>query len=111
MTSDPRAATLSRADAWSNCKSQMVKNAPTDNWVRTVITTSGQCGDSGRTRHESAFFISGGSLDGSVIRVVEILSSAEGKPGAFAALEYSFLHSSTFTISTRIAPSGHAFTH
>ena len=44
------------------------------------------------------------------MRVVEMLSSAEGSPGAFALLEYSCFHSSIFTISMRIAPSGQALT-
>src|SRR5215472_4629696 len=108
---DPRAATPKRADPPNNCKNQIATNAPTESWVRTVMMTSGQCGDSGLTRQKSAFLRSGGSFFGRVIRVVEMLSSAEGSPGAFALREYSVLHSAVLTISIRIAPSGQAFTH
>src|SRR2546426_4403089 len=52
--------------------------------VKTVITTSGQCGCSGFTRFRSTFRVSGGRFFGRVMRVVERLSSAEGRPGAFA---------------------------
>src|SRR5215471_10236530 len=86
--SEPRAPMLSRADAPNNCKSQIEAKAPTESWVRTVITTSGQCGCSGLTRQKSAFFVSEGSFSGSVRRVLERLSSADGNPGALALATY-----------------------
>ena len=109
--SDPSAATLNRADAPSSCSSQIAANAPTESWVKTVIATNGQCGCSGFTRQESAFLMSGGRFFGNVMRVVEMLSSADGRPGALALRAYSCFHSSVLTISMRIALSGHALTH
>ncbi len=45
------------------------------------------------------------------MRVEEMLSSAEGRPGAFAFVVYSRFHSAMFTISMAIASSGQALTH
>ena len=105
------AATPKRVVFPNNCSSQMVTKAPTESWVSTVMATRGQCGSSGLTRKKSAFRVSGGKLWGRVMRVEEILSSADGRPGALAFTAYSRFHSAMFTISMRMAVSGQALTH
>ena len=68
MAAAPRWAVAS-----NTCDSQIVVNAPTANCVSTVITTSGQCGCSGTTLVTSTGVALGGSVFGSVTRVVERL--------------------------------------
>src|SRR5213593_3204342 len=110
-SSDTSAATSKRVVFPNNCSSQMVTKAPTESCVSTVIATRGQFGSSGLTRKKSAFRVSGGKLWGRVMRVEEILSSADGRPGALAFTAYSRFHSAMFTISMRMAVSGQALTH
>src|SRR4029453_12118465 len=107
---DASAAISSRDEAPSSCSSQTVVNAPTDICVSTVITTSGQCGCSGLTCVMSRGFAFGGRLSGSVIRVADRLESPTGRPLDSAAVATAVRHSSTFTISMAIAPSGQALT-
>src|SRR6185503_1639643 len=105
-------------EAPNSCSSQIVVKAPTDICVSTVITTSGQCGCSGLTCVMSRGLAFGGRLSGSVIRVVDTLESPTGRPvdaaprlgSGQAAAATAERHSSTFTISMAIAPSGHALT-
>src|SRR5688500_13260989 len=111
--SDVSAAISRCDDAPSSWSSQIVVNAPTDNCVSTVITTSGQCGCSGTTCVMSRGRAFGGSSIGSVIRVVERLSSPIGIPAgaAVTAAAIAARQSATLTISMAIAPSGQALTH
>jgi len=88
----------------------MVVNAPTANWVSTVITTSGQCGCSGTTFSTFTGVALGGNVFGSVTRVVDRLPSPFGRPAFDGLLSTASRHVATFTISIAIAPSGHAFT-
>src|SRR5688572_29519225 len=103
------AAIPRRVEMPSNCRSQMVANAPTDNCVSTVITTSGQCGCSGLTWVMSRARAFGGSA-GSVIRVVDRLSSPLGTPAGCETAATDARQSATFTNSIWMAPSGHALT-
>ncbi len=82
--SETIAAMLRRVAFPNRSSSQIVVNVPTESCVSTVITTSGKCGCSGLTRFKSAFCIFGGKFSGNVTRVEEMLSSAEGSPGALA---------------------------
>jgi len=52
--------------------------------------------------------MSRGIFAGSVMRVVEILSSAEGIPGELASARYCSRHRAMLTTSMPIAPSGQA---
>ena len=99
------------AVAANSCESQIVVKAPTASCVRTVITTSGQCGCSGVTLVTSTGVALGGSISGSVTRVVDRLWSPAGRPvfDAFPSIEARQF--ATSTISIAIAPSGHAATH
>ena len=84
-TSSETIAPMFRCVAFPNSSSsQIVVNVPTESCVSTVITTSGKCGCSGLTRFKSALCMFGGNFSGKVRRVEEILSSADGSPGALA---------------------------
>src|SRR5687768_15924159 len=103
------AATLSLPAAPNSCSSQIVANAPTDNCVSTVITTSGQCGHSGLTCVMSRGWALGGRSTPDT-RVVDRLKSWDGA-SARRGDAMDARHSARFTISIVIAPSGHALTH
>jgi hypothetical protein len=84
-TSSETIAAMLRCVAFSNSSSsQIVANVPTDSCVSTVITTSGKWACSGLARFKSAFCMFGGKFSGNVTRVEEMLSSADGSPGALA---------------------------
>src|SRR5438046_6527341 len=100
--SETSAATPKRVVFPNNCSSQMVTKAPTESWVSTVMATRGQCGSSGLTRKKSAFRVSGGKLWGRVMRVEEILSSADGRPGALAFTARSEEHTSELQSLTNL---------
>src|SRR5262245_8476873 len=99
-------------DAPASCRIQIAANAPTDSWVKIVITTSGQCGSPGFTWTRSTGFAFGGNRSGIVIRVVEMLESPEGTPVPNAeASVVDARHDLMLTISTWMAPLGQAETH
>jgi len=100
-----------RVETLSTSSTQIVASAPTESCVSNVMRMSGQWGSPGVRRRRLTGRAFGGRFFGSVIRVVEMLTSSMGTPGAEVLAVPAARHSSILTISTRIAPEGQAETH